>query len=257
MQFDKQTTRVLDQCYLGDDTTRRRRFSLEKLNPGPADTILDLGCGNGLLTAELARAVGEGGRIIGVDPSKDMRDAAVARNREFSWVEFKEGQATDLPLDNDSVDKAVSLQVFEYIEDLPKALNELQRVLHADGKLVIGDHHWDSWVWHSEDPERMSRVMKAWDDHLVERCIPAKISPLLRKAGFVVDNIYPVTCSDYKLKPDGLANLFLKLIEPYILARKLVPEAEVIAWREEQLALARAGQFFHSLTHFVIVARKS
>ena len=78
-----------------------------------------------------------------------MRKAAASQCDSFLNVRILEGKATELPLDDDSVDRAVSLQVFEYLTDIPTALAEIRRVLRPGGRLVVGDNHWDSWVWHS------------------------------------------------------------------------------------------------------------
>lgn len=87
LKFDAEITRILNNAYEGADLTRRRQASFDALKPSPGDTIIDIGCGNGLLTAELARAVGPTGKIIGVDPSEDMLKAgktAVRATRTLS-----------------------------------------------------------------------------------------------------------------------------------------------------------------------------
>ena len=70
LKFDAETTKILDDAYQGADITRRRQASFDALTPIPGETIIDIGCGNGLLTGELARAVGPKGRVIGIDPSE-------------------------------------------------------------------------------------------------------------------------------------------------------------------------------------------
>ncbi len=256
LKFDAEVTRLLEIAYQGADVTRRRRASFDTLQPKSGEIVLDIGCGNGLLTLELARAVGQSGQVIGVDPSEDMRKPAVDRCRDFEWVKIMDGTANALPLESEAVDKAVSVQVFEYIDDIAGAASEAFRVLKPGGRLVVGDIHFDSLVWFSDQPDRMARMVEAWDNHLAERCIPAILPHILKSAGFIVEGIQPVTVCDNELKPDGIANLMIHVMEPYAVNNDLVPSEEANAWVNEQFSLAKEGRFFFSITHFVVSGRK-
>ena len=55
LQFDVDTTRLLENAYRGSDVVKRRLATLEALAPQAGETILDVGSGPGFLTAELAR----------------------------------------------------------------------------------------------------------------------------------------------------------------------------------------------------------
>ncbi|WP_428647116.1 methyltransferase domain-containing protein [Roseibium sp.] len=257
LQFNEKTSRLLEIAYQGADISRRRRASFDALNPRPGDTILDIGCGNGLLTAELARAVGETGRVIGVDPSDSMRALAVERTGDFANVEILTGDANALPVEAAIADKAVSLQVFEYLDDMPGALAEAHRTLRPGGLLVIGDMHWDTLAWHSDSPARMAKMIEIWDRHLAERTVPALLPHVARKVGYSVERMTPLVCSDIDLKPDGLANMLLILMEAFALKSGDMDEKDVLDWTREQRTLAREGRFFFSLTHFVMTARKT
>lgn len=257
LTFDAQTTRLLDTAYQGADITRRRRAAFDALQPGPGETILDIGCGNGLLTAELARAVGHHGRVIGVDPSDDMRQSAIRRCEGFDQVDIVAGTGSEIPVDTGSVDKAVSVQVFEYLDDIPGAVTETHRVLKPGGQLVVGDTHFDSLIWFSRQPDRMDRMNAAWSHHFTQGAVPALLPPILKQAGFVTDSIQPFTFCDHQLKPDGLANMLMILMENYAVANGHVPRDEAAAWAEEQRSLAAEGCFFFSVTFFVVCARKA
>lgn len=257
LEFDAETSRLLDIAYQGADITRRRQASFDALQPKPGEMVLDIGCGNGLLSLELARAVGPGGRVIGIDPSEDMRKSATNRCREFKWVEIVDGSACKLPVESGTADKAVSVQVFEYLDNISGAAREAFRTLRPGGRLVVGDFHFGSLVWFSDHPDRMARMLAAWDNHLVERGVPAILPCILRNADFVLEDVRPITFCDHDLKPDGLANMMLRLMERYAVANGYFSSGETQEWVEEQLALAKAGRFFFSITHFVVCARKT
>src|SRR5215204_5841602 len=102
LQFDAETTRLLENAYRGSDVVKRRLATLEALAPGAGETIVDVGSGPGYLTVELARAVGNSGKVIGVDPSADMQRAAASQCNGFSNVRILDGTAAELPLDDAS-----------------------------------------------------------------------------------------------------------------------------------------------------------
>ena len=257
LKFDAEITQILNDAYQGADMTRRRQASFDALKPSPGDTILDIGCGNGLLTAELARAVGPNGRIVGVDPSQDMLSAGKERCQKYDCVEFVEGFANDLPVKDGSADKAVSVQVFEYIEDVDGALSDAMRCLKPGGRLVISDLHFGSFIWFSDDPDRMGRMRSSWDEHFVSGSLPASLPGMLKSMGHRVESVVPVTLTDHELKPDGIAITMLHLMKQYAIDNAHVDEAVAQAWFEEQEKLAREGRFFFSITQFVVVAQKS
>ncbi|MGI3186234.1 methyltransferase domain-containing protein [Nioella aestuarii] len=256
LTFDAETAEILETAYQGADITRRRRRVFDDVAPVSGDRILDLGCGNGLLTQELARAVGPRGQVVGLDPSPEMRALAQERCAGLSNVDIRDGAAERLPFDEASFDKAVSLQVFEYLDDLPAVSAELFRVLRPGGRLVVGDAHWDMLAWFSDQPERMARMQEIWDCHLVDRIVPARLPSILTHAGYNVDSVRPITFTDTSLRPDGLANMMIILMTNYAIQTE--PEAADMAkaWAEEQRTLARQGRFFFAITYFSITARK-
>lgn len=257
LSFDAETTRVLDTAYVGADLTRRRQASFDALAPRPGDTILDIGCGNGLLTEELARAVGAAGKVIGIDPSEDMRASADKRCKGLDCVELLAGTAHDLPLQDMSVDRAVSVQVFEYIDDIDGALTEMLRVLKPGGRIVISDIHFGTFTWFSDDPMRMDSMMASWDQHCVHRDVSAKLSALLATKGHNVSDVRAHTMTDHVLKSDGVAVTMMHLMKAYAVANRHVDAETAEAWFDEQLNLASEGRFFFSMTQFVVMAQKT
>ena len=225
LEFDSATTAILEDVYQGADFTRRRRASFDLLAPARGEVIIDIGSGPGHMLIDIARAVGSDGHAIGIDPSAPMRDTAQNLASGRGNVTVLDGSATELPLEDSSADKAVSVQVFEYLPDIPAALAECHRVLRTGGRLVIADMHFGSFHWASDDPARMARMIKAWDHHLVERAVPEKLPSLGHAAGFAVEQIVPVTFVDNHLRPGGLAWMMMTPMERYVIENKLVPRS--------------------------------
>lgn len=257
LAFDAETTRLLETAYRGAELTRRRQASFDALDPQPGERIADIGCGNGMLTKELALAVGPQGRVVGIDPSDAMRAAAERHCSDDRNVEFRAASAEALPLADEAMDGAAALQVFEYIPDVEPALAEAFRILRPGGRLVIADLHLGSFLWRSDDPARMARMMEAWEAHFASGDLPERLPGLIRDLGHEVLRVLPHTMVATVLKPDGLAMVMLHLMRSFAVGEGLVATAEADAWFAEQEALSREGRFFFSMTQYVTLARKN
>jgi ubiquinone/menaquinone biosynthesis C-methylase UbiE len=108
------------------------RAALATVPPG---TALDAACGTGRHAAALAEA---GHRTIGVDQSAEM--LALARDK-VPEAEFRTGDLTALPLDDDSVDVAVCSLALTHLPDPAPAIAELARVVRPGGRVVLSDAH--------------------------------------------------------------------------------------------------------------------
>lgn len=103
----------------------------------PSDWVVaDLGCGTGNATELLASHVE---KVIAVDQSEPMLDAAKLRLKEAGNVQFAAGSLDKLPLKDKSVDAAVCVLVLHHLQEPVQALKEMKRVLRTDrgGGLVL------------------------------------------------------------------------------------------------------------------------
>jgi arsenite methyltransferase len=166
IDFDEHTAAQLEVVYRTRDIKRRRALAQEALASQPGDEVLDVGCGPGFYVVDILDVVGENGVVTGVDASAAMLAIAGRKAGDRPNVRLLEGEATKLPLGDASVDRAISVQVFEYLSDVDAALAELMRVVRPGGRVVIWDIDWSTLSWHSSDTERMRRMVGAWDRHL-------------------------------------------------------------------------------------------
>ena len=109
---------------IGTDGGWRRRAAKEtRLREG--GSALDVACGSGKLTAELAKIAGPGGRVVGLDFSPRMLEVA---RRAHPGLEFKEGDALNLPFADASFDAATIAFGLRNLADPIRGLREMTRV---------------------------------------------------------------------------------------------------------------------------------
>ena len=133
-------------------------FSLGELRPG--ERVVDVGCGAGIDSLIAAKKVAPDGRVIGVDMTPYMLDKARRAAEEVelkSIMEFREGYAEALPVDDGWADVVISNGVLNLMPDKAAALEEMFRVLKPGGRLQIGDILVQKAV-----PESVKRKIDLW-----------------------------------------------------------------------------------------------
>jgi ubiquinone/menaquinone biosynthesis C-methylase UbiE len=248
MRYDDAPARRIARLSETPEMRAQRERVIELLAPQPGWRVLDVGCGPGHLAKQLAAAVGPRGHVCGVDTSEQMLALASGRGVELSHV-----QGTTLPFAKATFDAAVATQVYEFVEDLPRALAELSRVLAPGGRALVLDTDWDSIVWHSSDVARMQRVLDGWRERLVDPHLPRTLSRRLREAGLQVVEREAWTIFD----PYGREGSYsASQIEHLGASASGLEAAELASWQEDLEALARTGDYFFSLNRYLFLAIK-
>jgi SAM-dependent methyltransferase len=107
----------------------------------PGETVVDIGCGCGTDLLIAARRVGPTGHATGVDMTEDMVSQCRASLIEsgLTNVEVVRGDATALPLSDDSADVVISNGALNLVPDKGLSFSEIFRVLRPGGRLMFGD----------------------------------------------------------------------------------------------------------------------
>ncbi|KAL5045908.1 hypothetical protein BDW71DRAFT_72598 [Aspergillus fruticulosus] len=118
---------------------------LPHLQPGLK--ILDIGCGPGSITVDLARLVAPSGHVTGIEYVSDPLDSAraLAASKEITNVSFQVGDIHALEFDDDTFDVVHVHQVLQHIRDPVQAFREMRRVVKQGGIVSVRESDAMSW----------------------------------------------------------------------------------------------------------------
>ena len=116
--------------------------------------LLDVGCGPGTITVDLAR-IAASGSVLGLDRSEDViREArTTARQAGVANVEFGVGDVYALDHEAATFDVVHAHQVLQHLSDPVAALREMARVCKPDGLVAVRDSDYSAFTWWPAVPE--------------------------------------------------------------------------------------------------------
>ncbi len=146
--------------------------------------VLDVGCGTGAYSVELAK---RGARTTGVDGSEGMLDWAAAKAaKERLHVNFVRADAQMLPFPDGHFDFVLSVGALCFAKDGEKALLEMRRVLKPGGRLVVGVlNKWSPWAL----LRRIKGLFKKTIYQKAKFISPPELESSLKRAGFEVKTL--------------------------------------------------------------------
>ncbi|MFC7142302.1 methyltransferase domain-containing protein [Halosimplex aquaticum] len=247
-------TEMLERISAVSSAEALREFVRNALGLSSGESVLSVGCGPGYEPAEIAGAVGEGGRVLGVDVNGAILTRARERCAGRPQVSFERGDVTDLPIRDGSFDVALAKQVLQFVGDVDAALAEIHRVLEPGGRIAVVAGDSDAHVLHSTDRDRARRIEAAYRDVRPDRHLGTRLRSLLPAAGFHVSDVHAVSVLHTAINEQVERGIEVR--REILSEQSPVDQSTIDAWESDLRALDDAGEFLSCGTQFVYLARK-
>ena len=224
---------------------------LERANLRAGMRVLDLGCGPGLTTLELAHVVGPGGRVIACDQSE--RFLATLRREcahlGFTHVEPRLGSVEELVLPDASLDAAYARWLFCWLPDPIRVLRRVARALRPGGVLLLQEYlDWGAMQILPHGPafaRAVEACLASWKAGAATISFAAEVPALASRAGFTIELLRPrARVGAVGSLEWGWIERFFHIYLPKVAERGLMTPQEVAAWRTEWSARAAEGASF-------------
>ena len=256
MIYDSKAAQCVETSYSTPDMAQLRLRVLQSLALNAGERVLDVGCGNALLTKEMALAVGETGYVLGLDNSPEMLEMANAQCMNINQIALQQADVSHLPVENASFDALTCVQVLLYLPDLQKALSEYYRVLAPGGRIVIVESNWNGLLINSENAMLTQRITSAWLKNVAHPHLVPTLGAMLRAHNFKAIRIEGIPVIETHFTPANFSNSILPWLADVAQQQGVVNQEEVAAWLSEMKQKAATGSYFFCLNRFLFTAIK-
>ena len=210
-------------------------------------SVLDVGCGTGAITVGIARAVGSGGLVVGLDRDAGMIDLAREQHGGEANLRFEVGDVLDLA-SKESFDVVAAARTLQWVSNPGLAVSGMANVTKSGGMVVVLDYKHSQNRWEPEAPVEFRvfyaaflkwREQNGWDNGMGDH-----LPSLFERAGLVegesweADQVAERGCAGFgekvELWPRVIENIGTKLIEAKYIDEGLLHSARI---RFEDFAL--------------------
>jgi ubiquinone/menaquinone biosynthesis C-methylase UbiE len=240
------------------DEIAARNAYLDLLDITPGERVLDVGCGSGAVTREIARRVGGRGVAVGLDPSPALLAVAreLAKKAGFGdSVEFREGNALRLPFGDASFDAVVCVTVLSHVPRGEAAVPEFVRVLKSGGRLGVFDLDTDMTAFTHPDRALTRRIVAAASDATaVNGWLARQLPSLFQRAGLAdvrARGFFPIETEQQSF----YANMADRCAEAAV-RMGVITERESRAWLDAFHEQGARGPIIAGRLHIFVWGRK-
>ena len=229
---------------------------LERLQIKPGGRFLDVGCGTGDDVRGMARLVGPGGWVVGVDNSATMIEEASKRSAGLSLpVEFRLADAAALDFADATFDGCRTERVLQHVSDPQAVLGEIVRVAKPGGRVVCLEPDWETLVVDAPDRDTTRAILNFRCDSIKNGWIGRQLPRLFKQAGL----------TDVRVELPSMAEIDFQFADAAFQLRAyaeqaaeagVVTTAAAMAWSRSLEQAAANGCFFMTVTPFLVSASK-
>ncbi len=256
VEYDEQLSKETERGYLMPEIVNQRSRTIAALHLQAGEHVLDVGCGMGLLTQELALAVGTNGRILGIDNSPSMIKLAQKRCTDISQIDIQEASVTTLHEPDNSFDAVTCAQLLLYLPDVPKALAEMHRILKKGGRIAIVETDWRGVLFNTMDESFTKSLFDGWEASIPSPHLPGKLSMLLRQAGFTAVSVQGIPIINTSYLPDNYSAGMVTYMLRSELEKGRVTQEQADAYVADLKKRSDAGEYFFCVNRFLFTAVK-
>lgn len=205
-------------------------------------TVIDLGCGPGFTTLDLAQMVGAKGRVIARDRSERFLEflAGESRRRGITWIETSRGDVETLDVAFESVDAVYARWLFCWLVDPALALERVARCVKRGGVIVLQDYvDWAAMRVLPRDAgfdRGVAACMESWRRTGSTIDVVERVPEMAARAGLVIEEITPIARAGVAGSlewrwMDEFFHVYLPKIVPELLSKSEM-DAALRVWRE-------------------------
>jgi ubiquinone/menaquinone biosynthesis C-methylase UbiE len=214
--------------------------------------VVDYGCGPGALSVELAKRVGESGKIFALDINHEFlakTQTLAESNGVSARIEGRHIEDETIPIDDGMVDRVLCKNVLEYVPDPEKTIREFHRVLKPGGIAHVSDSDWGAAL---VEPlgERFTEIMSAAGIAFRTPQIGRKLYGFFKQARFSKIRVQVLVNADTVggLRP-GLQNM-----ASYARISEQIEEEKIVSFLEEVDRTIEDETFLALLPQFLVTA---
>ncbi len=232
---------------------------LDAMEIDSARSVLDVGCGTGVIARAIGRRTGFSGSVTGIDRSPNLIGTAVRLAREEGLahrVAFRAGDSHTLQLEDRAFDAVVAHTLFSHLDDPRAVLAEVVRVLAPGGKVAIFDGDFASMTFAGDDPVEAKSIDEAIIGAVVTHPrIMREMPQHLREAGLRLVAAFPHVIADV-----GRMDYWASSIQSMT---RLLPKsgamtnAQAEAWAANMSRRSEEGTFFGACNFYGYIAAKA
>ena len=233
-----------------------KRLSYQKLGIVPGASVLEIGCGNGIDALNLAGMAGPDGHVIGIDVSSTMLASARARGETSRGsVDFALCATRFLAFADGSFDAVRTDRVIQHTRDPFSVVREMARVTRPSGNVVAFEPDLETFVIWPGERCLTRKALNFWCDRIPSGWVGRSLYPAFARAGLQEIEVRPVNLVITDL---ALAGKIFDLETEVTRAVQdgIIDAGEAEALVRERVRADAAGEFFSSLTFYLVSGKK-